>query len=78
VPLEKVREAAHELASEIAQSAPLAVQSTRETLRRGFADAAEEATERELVEQDWQRKTADFQEGVKATSERREPKFAGR
>ena len=78
VPLEKVREAAHELATEIAQSAPLAVQSTRETLRRGFADAAEEATERELVEQDWQRKTADFQEGVKATSERRVPNFAGR
>jgi enoyl-CoA hydratase/carnithine racemase len=78
VPLADVRKAAQDLAAEIAISAPLAVQSTRETLRRGFADECEAATERELVEQDWQRKTADFQEGVKATSERREPKFAGR
>ena len=50
----------------------------RETMRRGLADAVEAATERELVEQDWLRKTADFQEGVKATAERRLPDFAGR
>ena len=57
VPLADVRKAAIALATEIAQSAPLAVQSTRETMRRGFADAAERATERELTEQDWTRKT---------------------
>src|SRR5690349_13167376 len=49
-----VRSAAQELATEIAQSGPLAVVSTRETLRRGLADAVEAATERELVEQEWQ------------------------
>lgn len=78
VPAAEVRSAALALAGEIAESAPLAVMSTRETLRRGHADAAEKATERELVEQDWQRKTADFKEGVKATAERRTPAFAGR
>jgi enoyl-CoA hydratase/carnithine racemase len=78
VPLDEVRQGATALATEIAQSAPLAVQSTRETMRRGFADAAEEATERELVEQEWTRQTADFKEGVKAWSERRLPKFEGR
>ena len=41
--------------------------STRETMRRGFADAVETATERELVEQDWLRKTEDFKEGIRAT-----------
>jgi enoyl-CoA hydratase/carnithine racemase len=70
--------AAQELAAEIAQSGPLAVMSTRETLRRGLAEAVETATERELVEQEWQRRTADFKEGVKAMAERRTPNFEGR
>src|SRR5207248_6334925 len=70
--------AAQELASEIAQSGPLAVMSTRETLRRGLANAVEAATERELVEQEWQRRTADFKEGGKAMAERRLPDFTGR
>jgi enoyl-CoA hydratase/carnithine racemase len=78
VPLAEVRSAATALATEIAQSAPLAVQSTRETMRRGFADEAERATERELTEQEWSRKTADFKEGVKAWAERRLPNFEGR
>src|SRR5215831_7262010 len=74
----EVRTAAQELATEIAQSGPLAVMSTRETLRRGLAEAVEAATERELVEQEWQRRTADFKEGVKAMAERRLPNFLGR
>jgi enoyl-CoA hydratase/carnithine racemase len=78
VPLEEVRGAAQALAKEIAESSPLGVIATRETLRRGFADAVEAATERELVEQDWLRKTEDFQEGVKATAERRAGNFQGR
>jgi enoyl-CoA hydratase/carnithine racemase len=34
-------------------------------------------TERELVEQDWLRRTEDFAEGVKAMAERRLPDFRG-
>jgi enoyl-CoA hydratase/carnithine racemase len=78
VPLAEVRAAAQALAAEIAQSSPLAVVSTRETLRRGLVEAIEASTERELVEQEWQRRTSDFQEGVKAMAERRLPAFRGK
>src|SRR5215475_720076 len=74
---EEVRSAAQALALEIAQSAPLAVVATRETVRRGLCDAIEAATERELVEQDWLRRTEDFKEGIKAMAERRLPDFHG-
>ncbi len=78
VPLADVRKGAMDLAKEIAESAPLALLSTRETMRRGFADGAEAATERELVEQDWTRKTEDFKEGVKSYAEKRPGNFKGR
>ena len=61
--------------SEIAESGPLAVQATRETMRRGLADAVASATEREFEEQDWLRSTEDFREGTKAMGERRLPDF---
>jgi enoyl-CoA hydratase/carnithine racemase len=75
VPLDQVRAKAAELATEIAQSGPLAIMGTRETLRRYFADEVARATEREYEEQDWLRNTADFREGIKAMAERRLPNF---
>jgi enoyl-CoA hydratase/carnithine racemase len=72
-----VRSAANSLANEIAACAPLGVIATRATLRRGLAERIAGATERELAEQSRLRGTEDFQEGIRASSERREPQFRG-
>jgi enoyl-CoA hydratase/carnithine racemase len=77
VPTEEIRSAAVALAEEIAVSSPIAVQSTRATLRAGLADAIAAATEHELAEQQKHFATADFKEGVKAMAERRAPNFSG-
>ena len=78
VPQDQVREAALKLAAEIGENAPLALVSTRATMRGDLADRVLKATEHELVEQTRLRKTEDFKEGVKATAERRIPTFTGR
>ena len=78
VPLAEVRTAAMALANEIAESAPLAVQETRATVRKGLADAIKAATDHELVIQSQLRKTEDFKEGIKAYSERRKANFQAR
>ncbi len=77
VPQDKLRETALALAAELASCAPLAVVSTRTTLRVGMADRISMQTDHELAEQNWLRTTADWEEGIKATAERREPKFIG-
>jgi enoyl-CoA hydratase/carnithine racemase len=75
---DEVRSKALELATEIASSAPLAVQSMRATLRQGLADRVKAATDREASEQDWLMKTDDTREGISAYSERRTPEFKSR
>jgi enoyl-CoA hydratase/carnithine racemase len=71
----QVKERALALAREIAISAPLAVEATRETLRQGLADRVVEANKRELAIQLRHFPTADFREGVAAMAERRLPVF---
>ena len=68
---------AQALAREIAVSAPLAVQSTRATLRAGLVEQIRSAVARESTEQNAQFATADFREGVAAMAARREPQFKG-
>lgn len=72
-----VGSAARILAREIAACAPLGVMATRATLRQGLAEKIAAATERELSEQSRLRDTRDFHEGIRASIQRREPKFEG-
>lgn len=77
VPQDQVRSAALELAHEIALSAPIAVQSVRQTMRQGLVEQIRLAVARESLEQNAQFKTADFREGVAAYAARRPPQFKG-
>lgn len=74
---DKVRDEAIALATEIAENAPLALLSTRATMRHGLADKILEATRHEDQEQGWLSQTSDFKEGVKAVTERRPGDFNG-
>lgn len=75
---EELRSRAYELAREIAESAPLAVRSIKNTLRGHLPRDIRAATDHELVEQNKLQQTEDWKEGVKAMAERRIPNFSGR
>ena len=77
-PLDRLEEEARVLAREIAASAPLAIDSIRETLRGGLAEEIRRATDREKAEQERLQRTEDFREGIRASAERRTPRFQGR
>jgi enoyl-CoA hydratase/carnithine racemase len=71
------RAGAHALAAEIAGSAPLAVRSIRRTLRADLVDRFGDMVDHELSEQLRLMGTADFREGIDASSARRDPEFRG-
>lgn len=66
------------VARDIAAGAPLAVASTRATLRAGLATLAAEAMAHELAEQSALAGTEDAVEGVAAVLQGRVPRFGGR
>lgn len=75
---DELRRVAHELAAEIAVSAPRAVRSIRRTMRGHLAAEVRAATDHEKAEQAIHRTTTDMAEGVRADRERRRPVFTGR
>jgi enoyl-CoA hydratase/carnithine racemase len=74
---ETLRPQARALAAEIAASAPLAVRAIRQTMRGDLAERVRAATAREHEQQTPLFASADFREGVRATAERRAPRFTG-
>ena len=74
----ELRTAARALAGEIAASAPLAVRSIRDTVRAELRSNVQAAMAHERTEQVRLRATADWNEGLAATRERRPAQFTGR
>ena len=74
----QVRAVAIEIATEIASNAPLAVQSTRATMRQGLAERVRERLLHERKTQDWLSTTADAEEGIASMLERRPGVFTGK
>lgn len=70
-----VRGMALALAQDIADSGPIAIEATRQTLRQGLAQQVRAANEREIVLQQQHFRTADCREGIAAMNERRKPQF---
>ncbi len=77
-PSDQLRAEAAKLAGQIAECAPLAVESTRATLRRGLQDAVRATLAHELTEQGRLARTEDHKEGIRAMSERRPGRFQRR
>jgi enoyl-CoA hydratase/carnithine racemase len=65
------------LGAEIAECAPIAVQSMRQTLLGNRVECVRRAIEREIAEQQMHFDTDDFREGIAAAHERRAPVFTG-
>ncbi len=72
---DEIRDAAIELATELAQNAPLSVEAVKGTLRGDLSELVRKQTVEENAHQARLQKTEDFKEGIRAVGERRPGNF---